>query len=67
MLTVKQVAQQLNVSLGSVYKSIRRGDLEHHRFGASIRVSEEQLLRFVEETRVRTEPDPLNVTEFRHL
>ncbi|MDA1013843.1 MAG: helix-turn-helix domain-containing protein [Planctomycetota bacterium] len=67
MLTVKQVAQQLNVSLGSVYKSIRRGDLEHHRFGASIRVSEEQLAEFVEGTRVRTDPDLLDVTEFKHL
>ncbi len=67
MFTVKQVAQRLNVSLSAVYKAIRSGDLEHHRFGASIRVSEEQLAGFVEETRVRTQPDPLDVREFRHL
>ena len=67
MLTAKQVADRLNVSVGAVYKAIHQGDLEHHRFGSTIRVSEEQLRDFVETTRVRQEPDPFDVKEFRHL
>lgn len=67
MHNVKQVAERLNVSLGAVYKAIRSGELEHHRFGASIRVSEEQLREFIEETRVKTCPDLQDVSKFRHL
>lgn len=67
MFTVKEVANRLNISQGAVYKAVRSGDLQHHRFGASIRISEDQLTEYVEETRVRAEPDPLNVSEFKHL
>lgn len=67
MLTVKEVASRLNVSQGAVYKAVRSGELEHHRIGISIRISEEQLTEYVEETRVRAEHDPLAVAEFKHL
>ncbi|MDA0809771.1 MAG: helix-turn-helix domain-containing protein [Planctomycetota bacterium] len=67
MHTVKQVAEQLNVSIGAVYKAIKRGDLEHHRFGSTIRVTEEQLAEYLQETRVKAEPAPIQVREFRHL
>ncbi len=42
MFTVKQVGQRLNLSIGAVYKAISCGDLECHRFGAAIRITEEQ-------------------------
>ncbi len=67
MLTVKQVSERLNVSKGAVYNAIQQGNLEHHRFGSAIRVSEDQLREFLEQTRARTEPDPLHVTQFKHL
>lgn len=67
MLTIKQVAEQLNLSIGAVYKAVKRGDLEHHRFGATIRVTEEQLAAFLQETRVKVEAAPIHVREFRHL
>ncbi len=43
MLTVKEVATKLKISLGAVYKAISAGDLECHRFGKSIRISQQQL------------------------
>ncbi|GAB5441331.1 MAG: hypothetical protein Fues2KO_16800 [Fuerstiella sp.] len=67
MFTVKEVANRLNISPGAIYKAVRNGELQHHRFGASIRISEEQLTEYVEETRIRAEPDPLSVSEFKHL
>ena len=67
MLTVRDVASRLNISQGAVYKAVRSGELSHHRFGASIRISEEQLTEFVEDTRSRSKPDPLAVSEFKHL
>ena len=67
MLTIKQVAEQLSLSTGAVYKAINRGDLEHHRFGSSIRVTEQQLEDFLQETRVKVDPAPFHVSEFKHL
>lgn len=67
MLTIKQVAEHLSLSIGAVYKAINRGELEHHRFGSSIRVTDEQLEDFIQETRVRSKPAPIQVKEFRHL
>ena len=67
MLTISDVARRLNISRGAVYKAVRNGELQHHRFGASIRISEEQLTEYVKDTRVRAAPDPLAVSEFKHL
>ena len=67
MLTVKDVAQRLNVSLGAVYKAIQNGSLEHHRFGSSIRITEKQLAEYLGETRVEMERDTFRVTQFKHL
>ncbi len=67
MLTVKDVAKQLNVSEGAVYKAIQSGALEHHRFGASIRVTEVQLAEFLDQTRIRVEREPIRPSRFKHL
>jgi excisionase family DNA binding protein len=51
MLRVKQVADRLNLSQSKVYELIEAGELPHHRFGGAIRVSEEQIAEYLEETK----------------
>lgn len=69
MHTVKDISIRLNVSQGAVYKLIRSGSLQHHRFGAALRVSEEQLQQFLEQSRrgVNDSGVESSVTGFRHL
>ena len=55
MFTVSDVAEKLKVSQSTIYNAIECGDLPHHRFGkgrGTIRVSEDQLRRFLEGTKV---------------
>lgn len=52
-LTIKQVAERLQVSLGTVYHLCAQGRMPHHRVGlgrGTIRISEEQFQRYVAET-----------------
>jgi len=52
-LTVRQVAEQLQVSPSMVYQLCAQGKILHHRFGlgrGTIRISPEQLHRYLEET-----------------
>ena len=67
MLTVKQVADQLNVSIGAVYKAIQNGSLEHFRFGSAIRITEEQLTDYLDQTRVTAQSGAFRKTRFKHL
>jgi excisionase family DNA binding protein len=68
MFTVKEVSNRLNISEGAIYKAIRSGVLEHHRFGSSIRITEVQLRAFLDGTRVESEPDHiLPKRQFKHL
>lgn len=58
MYRVKRVAELLDISVSTVYSLIESGKLAHHRC-PSIRVSEEQLAAYLEETkREREEPNP---------
>lgn len=50
MLTVKQVATRLTLSLSKTYQLLDSGQLEHHRMGTAIRISEEQLDAYLEKT-----------------
>lgn len=47
MLTVKQVSERLNVSVGLVYKIIQQGKLNAHRINSAYRISEEQLSAYL--------------------
>lgn len=59
MLKVSQVADRLSLSASKVYELIEQGKLAHHRIDGAIRVSEEQLVEFLDETkRERREPEP---------
>ncbi|MSR56018.1 MAG: DNA-binding protein [Gemmataceae bacterium] len=45
------MAKRLNLSESKVYEMVERGELPHHRFGGAIRVSEEQIAEYLEETK----------------
>jgi excisionase family DNA binding protein len=61
VLRVKQVAERLNLSESKVYEMVESGELPHHRFGGAIRVSEDQIAEFLEDTkRERREPESRN-------
>jgi excisionase family DNA binding protein len=71
MLTVKQLAERLNISADKVYGLVGAGKIEHHKIGGAIRITEAQLAAYLESTRqpVR-EPTrrPLRrPTKFKHL
>lgn len=50
-LTVKDVAQRLQLSPKSVRRLIDEGMLRFHRFGRAIRIAEEDLARLLKLTR----------------
>ena len=54
---VPQVAERLNCSPSTVYCLIESGELEHHRC-PGIRVSETQLLAYLERTKQGRSPEP---------
>ena len=54
MLTPKQLAARLSLSLSMVYRLLSSGELECYRFGSAYRVSEEQLSQFLQRQKVET-------------
>ena len=66
MFTVKEVAKRLQVSIGFIYKSIASGELECHRFGKAIRVTQAQLDDFLERCKEDRESLHVNHT-LKHL
>jgi excisionase family DNA binding protein len=70
MMTVKQVAERLNVSMGTVYAAIERGELKCYRFGrrsGTIRVSEEYLGEYLASSRVERQSVDTLPYRFKHL
>ena len=55
MLTPKQLAARLSLSLSMVYRLLTNGDLECYRFGSAYRVSEEQLIQFLQRQKAETQ------------
>jgi excisionase family DNA binding protein len=53
---VKEVAAELNVCLGAVYKAIAQRKLACHRFGGAIRISPEELQEYIEASRLAPTP-----------
>lgn len=47
MLTAKQVAEKLQISLSQIYKLVSSGELQCYRIGKAIRISEEQLAGYL--------------------
>lgn len=50
-LTVEEVADRLAVSTKSIRRSISRGDLQVHRIGRQLRISEEDFCAYVSSRR----------------
>jgi excisionase family DNA binding protein len=50
MLTVEDVAARLSISKGLVYKAIREGKIVANRFGAALRISEDNLRQYLDST-----------------
>ena len=44
--TVKQLAERWQRDGRSISRDIKRGDLAHHKFGKSVRISEDDVLLF---------------------
>lgn len=55
MLTPKQLAARLSLSLSMVYRLLANGELECYRFGSAYRVSEDQLNAFLQRQKVETQ------------
>jgi excisionase family DNA binding protein len=49
--TIPEVADRLKISPRSVHRLIERGELERHRFGAAVRISEGALQRYLASAR----------------
>ncbi|WP_437207147.1 helix-turn-helix domain-containing protein [Planctomicrobium sp. SH664] len=68
---VSQVARRLNCSVSTVYSLIESGRLEHHRC-PGIRISEEQILAYLEQTKQgrtprKTKQARINGPRLRHI
>lgn len=55
MMTVKQVAKQLQVSQGFVYRLCATGVLESVRIGSRVRIPEDSLARYIANQKRSTE------------
>ena len=67
MLTVKQVAERLNVSQSIIYSLIDAGQIVCHRIGlgrGSIRIAEDDLARYLKSCR---NADSSNGPKLRHI
>lgn len=67
MLTVKEVAQRLNVSAGLVYKLVASGVLQAHRVGSAIRVTDQQISAYLEQCQSDPLPQRPTRTHLKHL
>lgn len=57
--TVKEAAELLRVSVSSLYAMVATGEIEHHRGrGLGIKISDEQIARYLEKT-TRRESEPV--------
>ena len=52
-LTPQEVGDYLGISRRTAYDLIHRGDIRGHKFGRSVRVSKDDLLRFERESVLR--------------
>ena len=54
-LSVHEVARRLGLNVSTVYEKIRKGKIPAHRFGGSIRVSEQDLEDYIARTKMYPE------------
>jgi len=61
-MTVREVATQLGVSKGLIYKLVGSGDLDSYRIGGTIRITEQHVRDYLERPREEN-----GSSEFKHL
>jgi excisionase family DNA binding protein len=54
LLTIREVAERLNISLSMAYRLVATGEISSYQIGSCRRVSEEDLDAFLEERRTNT-------------
>ena len=68
LMTVEEVATELGVSKGAIYKALTNSELRHYRIGAAIRISRQHLQQWLESIEVQTvTPRTVYRQSFRHL
>ena len=65
LITVKEVARRLTVSLGTVYRLLARGDIPYYEIASCKRVAEKDLLSYLEQQ--KQEPTRLPTRQRRHF
>lgn len=50
LLKVSDVAKRLSLSVSKVYEIVEKRQISHHKIGGAIRISEEQVAEFLNET-----------------
>ena len=51
LLRVSEVAERLELAASKVYELVERRKLSHHRLEGAIRISEDQIMEYLEETK----------------
>lgn len=70
LLTVKEVAQRLAISISKVYELCAHGNLPHNRIGGAVRIGENDLAEFIRQTRVQDSPStpaPMRRKQSKHF
>lgn len=73
LLTVKNVMAMLNISMSKMYHLIESGKMPHYRIDGAIRISDEQVNKFLEERKREREDSPARQKpprpqrQFKHL
>ena len=62
LLTVRQAAERLEMSKSHVYRAVETGALAKVKIGSSVRISEEDLERYIEERRLQASVRGLGAT-----
>ncbi|MBI1311744.1 helix-turn-helix domain-containing protein [bacterium] len=74
LLTVKDVAQRLNVSQSCIYQLVETGKIPHHRIGVgrgAIRFTEDDITEYLQNAREQPasggSPRPLTRPKLKHI
>lgn len=51
MLSKKEVANMLNVSISTVDRMMKRGDIPFHKFGVNVRFDRRDIEQYIEDTK----------------
>ena len=67
MYRVNEVSKRLKLSISTVYELVKTGRLPSYKFGGSVRISEEDLERYMENCRVGPTERPRKASPIDHV